>query len=1312
MILIPKCKKAFLLKLALIVAGCALFSVLSLTNPFMKQASAASWTYCAGEGENCSFTGTKLIEYGWDTGFSNKWVIKKLTPKTYLLNGLSVDGVRCSESEFAPVTGSMFGNYCMISDLEPTLDVSWSATVGEGNKSVTLTFSSTETTVGTLDELRNKILVKRTDEADFKALTSEDSVSNTASILGGGTVVITLQKPLMGSDNQIRIAPGALKDILGITFDRGIEINQLEENDLGSWQYVGNKGISQDASFKMSLKFVHDTPYLAYIEDTGNKLFVKKWDGRSWTPAGDETISGGTDGLLGTAFYLSTAVSGDGLYAAYSDIDNGFKAYVKKYDGNRWQLVGSGAISTNRAYEMSIAISNGIPYLAYKDGANGDKITVKKYKESDNSWELMGTAGFSQDPVSQISLSVYNDVPYVAYRNEKPDRIRVGGIWEAITVYTGEFKKLDTGSGNWVNLGPFATGGYSTTYLTIDRGIPYVAYVDWQTGYGVTLKKYDGGSWTRVDNGSLKTGDSSNISYTSFSYSEGTLYVACRLTDGTTAVKKYNGTTWLSVGVSGMTEGSVMANSLYVYNGIPYLVNSSFISGGDVAINRKPGVQKFLLTAPLLTADSTSNNTESPIELTFADLSAWRNEITEVKDGMATVSSAVYAVSPGKITINPGVLNLGNHTITVSTRHYGDTVVSQTVKLKPVDLAADTTANDVAQDIEITFPDHAAWRSAITAVKDGTTSIPLESYVVDSGKITFAAGVLAQGEHTITVSAADYFDTSINQTVTWMPSPDLTADNTDNRVGSVIDITFADDEKWRDEITTVKDGTKTIPVAKYTINTGKISFKASTLPLGSHVITVIAPNYDDTMVKQDIRAGTGEEVSTDASLSNILVDQGALAFNPSVFAYTVDVPDSAASFNLTLTKTNPNQSLSVTGVTYTTSSVTGNVYVYQVSNLNVGQNPIFIDVYAQDGSSNSYVITVKRGAPAGSSPSSGGSSSSPTSPTNTVVTATDGKLTLPTGQTGEVSLNKEVKISIPADASPQELKVTIEKVLDTQVLVKDRDILASPIFEILKNFTENFSKPITLTFAFDENSIASDQRAAVFYFEEMKMVWVEVPGGRVIGDQITVDVNHFTKYAVFAVDREAGEPSKGPSNTVKLNFSDIRGHWAESDIEQAVNEGQVTGYPDGTFKPNHTVTRAEFAVMLMNTLKPQGEGVKLNYIDSSEIGAWAQKAIALAVQEGIMHGYEDSSFRPHTGITREEMAVVIAGALDKGSETDSGTGFADDKHIAFWAKGSVAFVLQSGIMQGKGDNQFAPQDYATRAEAVTVLLKVGQQKRK
>ncbi|WP_136608772.1 hypothetical protein [Paenibacillus dokdonensis] len=88
-------------------------------------------------------------------------------------------------------------------------------------------------------------------------------------------------------------------------------------------------------------------------------------------------------------------------------------------------------------------------------------------------------------------------------------------------------------------------------------------------------------------------------------------------------------------------------------------------------------------------------------------------------------------------------------------------------------------------------------------------------------------------------------------------------------------------------------------------------------------------------------------------------------------------------------------------------------------------------------------------------------------------------------------------ISIPAGATNQELKLTIEKVLNTQLLLTNREVIVSPIFELMKNFPENFNKPVTLTFTFDPVSLKSDQTAAVFYYDEAKKIWIRVEGGRI-----------------------------------------------------------------------------------------------------------------------------------------------------------------------------------------------------------------------
>ncbi|MCD9024799.1 S-layer homology domain-containing protein [Cohnella silvisoli] len=366
-------------------------------------------------------------------------------------------------------------------------------------------------------------------------------------------------------------------------------------------------------------------------------------------------------------------------------------------------------------------------------------------------------------------------------------------------------------------------------------------------------------------------------------------------------------------------------------------------------------------------------------------------------------------------------------------------------------------------------------------------------------------------------------------------------------------------------------------------------------------------------------------------------------------------------------------------------------------------NPVTYTVVAADGSTQDYVVTVNVASSTTSEGGGGGGSTISTS--DTQVTSSDGKLTLPANRAGEVNLDDAITVSIPSGATQKELKITIEKLVNTQNLQMNKGVLVSQVYEILKNFQENFDKPVTLTFKFDPANLKAGQKPVVYYYDEAKKEWVKV-GGTVNGNHITAQVNHFTKFAVFAEE-------ESPTNAEPVvQFSDILGHWAEAAIKKAVSLGIAKGYPDGTFNPNRTVTRAEFAVMLMNALKPQVDGAALTFTDKGKIGKWAQKSVAQAVQAGIIAGYKDGTFRPDAEITRSEMAVMIAKALGQSVEATTATGFADDKDIPDWANGAVGAMKKLSIIEGKGANAFAPGDKTTRAESVTVLLKMLAQKGK
>ncbi len=174
-------------------------------------------------------------------------------------------------------------------------------------------------------------------------------------------------------------------------------------------------------------------------------------------------------------------------------------------------------------------------------------------------------------------------------------------------------------------------------------------------------------------------------------------------------------------------------------------------------------------------------------------------------------------------------------------------------------------------------------------------------------------------------------------------------------------------------------------------------------------------------------------------------------------------------------------------------------------------------------------------------------------------------------------------------------------------------------------------------------------------------------------------------------------------------FTDITGHWGESFIIEASCQAIVQGYPDGRFGPDRLVTRAEFTVMLTGLFPDERASIPLTFSDLAGTTHWAKQAIAQATASGIVFGYPDGSFRPEATITRAEMAVMITRALGLPTDVYLSTAFADDARIPAWAKNAVASIHQLGIVIGRGDNRFVPDGAATRAEAALMLLRTYQE---
>ncbi|WP_158602409.1 S-layer homology domain-containing protein [Cohnella endophytica] len=200
----------------------------------------------------------------------------------------------------------------------------------------------------------------------------------------------------------------------------------------------------------------------------------------------------------------------------------------------------------------------------------------------------------------------------------------------------------------------------------------------------------------------------------------------------------------------------------------------------------------------------------------------------------------------------------------------------------------------------------------------------------------------------------------------------------------------------------------------------------------------------------------------------------------------------------------------------------------------------------------------------------------------------------------------------------------------------------------------------------------------------------------------------FTDYCVVTVMGTPQPPTmEPPLSPISSKFTDITGNAAKADIEKAVDLGVVFGYPDGTFRPNEKVTRAEFASMLIRGLKPAEEGKPLPFIDKNEVGAWALPALEKAYKLGIIHGYSDKSIRPNNNITHAEMIVMVVNAA-KLPLNDKPTSLTDDGELPKWAKPSVSTAEETGIIivGGLPDGKFMPQALTTRAEAASAVVRM------
>ncbi|HEX6989637.1 MAG TPA: S-layer homology domain-containing protein [Bacillota bacterium] len=186
-----------------------------------------------------------------------------------------------------------------------------------------------------------------------------------------------------------------------------------------------------------------------------------------------------------------------------------------------------------------------------------------------------------------------------------------------------------------------------------------------------------------------------------------------------------------------------------------------------------------------------------------------------------------------------------------------------------------------------------------------------------------------------------------------------------------------------------------------------------------------------------------------------------------------------------------------------------------------------------------------------------------------------------------------------------------------------------------------------------------------------------------------------------------------PAAAAAAGFRDVGGHWAEPAILRLQARSGISGYPDGTFRPDRAMLRFEAAAVLGRGMDLAPRGGSLPYADAGRIPAWSAPHVAAVAP--LMRGVPDARgnlhFRGEQVLTRAELAVILdrAHRLLTGAEPNPAAGrpdYADAAAIPPWARAAVAAVQAAGIMNGRPNRRFAPAAAVTRAEFAAALIRL------
>lgn len=286
-------------------------------------------------------------------------------------------------------------------------------------------------------------------------------------------------------------------------------------------------------------------------------------------------------------------------------------------------------------------------------------------------------------------------------------------------------------------------------------------------------------------------------------------------------------------------------------------------------------------------------------------------------------------------------------------------------------------------------------------------------------------------------------------------------------------------------------------------------------------------------------------------------------------------------------------------------------------------------------------------------------------------------------------------------AKGEEVKFAVKKTDSTQIPedvkrnVPENSIIVEFNLTAGDERIDRFNEPIEVAIPYNGPAEDGDTITAFLLKDDGT---VEAVGGLYdpLSKKVKFITSHFSRYfAKCSVDE----------------FDDLENYeWAEKTIEIMAGKGFVRGKGERRFDPSADITRGEFTAIITRMFKYEAlDDIELPFEDVVP-EKWYYKAVAAAYSNGLINGRSNTIFDPEGFITRQEMAKITAGILEKKSYKLLNVNvldmFDDSEDIADWAKASVELTARLGIVKGIDDERFSPAEKVNRAQAAVMLYRL------